>query len=82
MATIVIKHVFTVCDISGQMTVELQTKFLCHYPMLERATLEKNKKVQSKHSNHGDGDNRLNIAILKLGPNETDPHRLLFVRRQ
>lgn len=37
------------------------------------------KKVQSKHSNHGDGDNRLDIALLKLGSNETDPHRLLFV---
>lgn len=25
------------------MTVELQTKFLCYYPMLERATLEKTR---------------------------------------
>lgn len=72
MATVIIKHIFTVCAISGQMTVELQTKFLCYYPMLERAILK--KKVQSKHSNHGDGDNRLDIALLELGSNETDPH--------
>lgn len=78
MATIIIKHIFTVCDISGQMTAELQTKFLRHYPMLQRATLKK-KKVQSKHSNHGDGDNRPDIAILKLGPSETDSRLLLFV---
>lgn len=45
--------------------------------MLERASLK--KKGTGKHSNHGDGDNRLDIAILKLGPSETDPHRLLFV---
>lgn len=46
MATIIIKHIFTVCDISGQMTAELQTKFLRHYPMLQRATLKKKKGTE------------------------------------